>query len=488
MTFKKRILSIALCGCFAFGAFGCADKKPDSTGNGEMQTYTQTQRRAMQLGDSVFDKYIDKDYFSLDRDDSEWQVYVYDGYDVKNKSPEGGASVWHYTAVYALANRLAAITKGTPKEKEYTDWAAMLFDELDWYKGTADFIEFTGENSRTVYGVNRSNVARGKAVVSGDKNVYDDQMWLMREMLETYKITGEAKYLTQAEYLANYCLAGWDCSLDEFGNEYGGILWGPSYQARHTCSNGPIISPLVWLYEIYKDSDETIEYKYQDRMRNVKSETVKKSDYYLDCAKKVFAYTVEKLKKTDNLFYDNRGYVVATETKKDGDTEYRIKYTTQDKGDFQPESLTYNSGSPLSGAIDLYRATGDIVYLEQAKKIAAAAYNYFADEKYAEGVVRYPTVSITTWFNFVLYRGFYDLYSVWQSEESLQYVNSFRNLVNYAYENFYNDGLLPRDLASGWHPGYEYDEIVNVMDMASAAETMALDAQWEQNFAQSTEK
>ena len=210
---------------------------------------------------------------------------------------------------------------------------------------------------------------------------------------------------------------------------------------------------------------------------------MKKSDYYLMFAKKVYNYTIQYLKKANDtiqylkkandLFYDNKGYNVATWE------ETGVKYTYYTDGKYQPESLTYNSGSPLSGAVDLYRVTGDETYLEQAKKIAAAAYDYFADETFKEDVVRYPTNSITTWFNFVLYRGFYDLYNVWQSETSRKYIDSFRGLIDYAYDNYYRDGFLPRDLAGGWHTGYEYDEVSNVMDAASAAETMALAAQLE---------
>ena len=468
MKFIKRVLPVVLCGCMCLPMAACGDGSKDGS-----DTMNTSAARAAQLADNVFEKYIDQALYTLDRNDSDWELFVYDGYSHEYESGEGGASVWHYTAVYSLANRMYSLYQGTEKGDEYKQLMDDLYEELAWYRGTGTFVEFTGTEERTVYGVNRSNIGRDRAGVEGTLNVYDDQMWLLREMLESYDLTGEEKYLEEAEYLANYCLAGWDCSLDEYGNEYGGILWGPGYQSRHTCSNGPIISPLVWLYEVYKDSDETIEYKYQNEKHEVVSETMKKSDYYLMFAKKVYNYTIQYLKKANDLFYDNKGYNVATWE------ETGVKYTYYTDGKYQPESLTYNSGSPLSGAVDLYRVTGDETYLEQARKIAAAAYDYFADETFKEDVVRYPTNSITTWFNFVLYRGFYDLYNVWQSETSRKYIDSFRDLIDYAYDNYYRDGFLPRDLAGGWHTGYEYDEVSNVMDAASAAETMALAAQLE---------
>src|SRR5690606_40663265 len=100
----------------------------------------------------------------------------------------------------------------------------------------------------TVYGVNRGN-SKGGAQVEGIENVYDDQMWLIREFLEAYKVTGNELFLEKAEYLTAYVLDGWDCTIDENGNEVGGISWGPGYVTKHACSNGPMISPLVWRSE-----------------------------------------------------------------------------------------------------------------------------------------------------------------------------------------------------------------------------------------------
>ena len=55
---------------------------------------------------------------------------------------------------------------------------------------------------------------------------------LVRELLESYHITGEQRYLEKAEYLMEYVLDGWDCTLDEQGNPLGGITWGRvSHQA-----------------------------------------------------------------------------------------------------------------------------------------------------------------------------------------------------------------------------------------------------------------
>ena len=85
-------------------------------------------------------------------------------------------------------------------------------------------------------------------------------MWLAREFIRAYKNTGMEGYKTRAEYLIEYILDGWDVCVDSRGEEYGGITWGPGYNSKHACSNSPVISPLVWMAELYKGSDETTTY------------------------------------------------------------------------------------------------------------------------------------------------------------------------------------------------------------------------------------
>src|SRR5690606_39526770 len=111
----------------------------------------------------------------------------------------------------------------------------------------------------SVYAVDRVD-QKGQANVTGVLNVYDDQMWLIRELLDSYKLTGKIEYLEKAEYLTAYVLDGWDVTRDSNGQENGGIPWGPGYTTKHACSNGPLISPLVWLHEIYKDQADKIEH------------------------------------------------------------------------------------------------------------------------------------------------------------------------------------------------------------------------------------
>ena len=177
--------------------------------------------------------------------------------------PSEKASVWMYTSSIEAVNAfLAGISElkeagdASLYDQYYGTWSGVLSElisGLDWYEGTFNLISYTGRADWSVYGVNRGTSPH-TAAVDGINNVYDDQEWLVRELLHSYRITGEEKYLVKAEYLASYVIDGWDCTLKSDGTEHGGIVWGPGYITKHSCSNGPFISPLVRLAEHYKDN------------------------------------------------------------------------------------------------------------------------------------------------------------------------------------------------------------------------------------------
>ncbi|HBI90623.1 MAG TPA: hypothetical protein DDY75_22650, partial [Sphingobacterium sp.] len=213
--------------------------------------------RAIQLIDRSMDVYFSGEDFKMHR--------FYNPF-TKVRSEET-ASVWMYSASIEAVN---AVLSGLKKQQKvdngklykmyysrYVDLLAKLHANAAYYLGTFTLTSFTQHKEWTVYAVDRVR-EKGKANVTGVLNVYDDQMWLVRELLEAYHLTGQDRYLQEAEYLTAYVLDGWDCTLDEKGKEHGGIPWGPGYVTKHACSNAPIISPLVTLYEIYKNKGDQI--------------------------------------------------------------------------------------------------------------------------------------------------------------------------------------------------------------------------------------
>src|SRR5699024_93425 len=148
----------------------------------------------------------------------------------------------------------------------------------------------------------------------------------------------------------------WDCTLDENGKEYGGITWGPGYVTKHSCSNGPFVSSLVWLSEIYKNKTDQISYKIINPDKERVSISEKKSDYYLEYAEKVYEWQKEMLLRADGVYDDMRG----------GCGNCQVSYVTVNGEKYRKHvpltesvgpAYSYNSGAMLSGAVDLYRVT-----------------------------------------------------------------------------------------------------------------------------------
>ena len=373
---------------------------------------------------------------------------------------EEKASVWMYSAAIEAVN---AVLNGLKKQHNvgesklyeahytrYVDLLAKLHANATYYLGTFTLTSFTQNKEWTVYAVDRAR-EKGKANVTGVLNVYDDQMWLVHELLEAYHVTGEKRYLDEAEYLTAYVLDGWDCTFDEKGKENGGIPWGPGYVTKHACSNAPMISPLVRLYEIYKKRGDQITAHSIDSTDKITRITrkEKKSDFYLRFAKRIYDWQKAHLLNEKGVYADMMGdcvpectiaYEIVNGTRYRKNTELRKAVGT---------AFSYNSGTMLSGAADLYRVTNVKSYLEDGKKLADASFRHFA--KLGQQVPEhysYATDGFSNWFNGVLLRGFTSMYPIYGKAGT--YIDSFQQNLDYGYAHFLKDGFLPNDLLAGW--------------------------------------
>lgn len=402
-------------------------------------------------------------------------------------------------------------------------WGA--FDNLEFYMGFTRVASSTRVNRRwdQVIGVPRRGSRNYmENDVGGTLTVYDDQMWLIRALLESYflldKESGRAggnerldelkqrktRYLEYATYLAIFTLDGYDQSFRDDNNpslgRWGGVPWGPWYGTKHACSNGPFISPLVWLHEIYSKEgfeatftspflikilfddrppaggypasltvSSSSEIAWRERLPGtgsadslVRSRSVPLKDFFLEYALGVYNFTVEAFMRGDGVFGDMRGGTASS----DGPPRSRLHgnlVTYTGLGDLVGSVYTYNTGSPLSGIIDLYRVMSEktgsenealaLKLREQAVKIADASFAYFADPNVKEGFYRFPQgVTGKADFDSILLRAWtalvvYDIYP-----EAIRFINEFARTLNYGYDNFLVDGFLPVDHLSGWNP------------------------------------
>ncbi len=481
---KRLLISLTLpallCGCLSCAKNTTPSTKPDDKGDNteNVETARRNLLRSMSMVSSAMENYFSESGLAMSR--------YYNPY-TKTKSSEKG-SVWMYTsAIEAVNSILHALTdlKEAGYDSFYTNYFTTysslldkLVDALEWYEGTYTLISYTQTRQWTVYGVNRAS-SPGKASVEGRENVYDDQQWLIRELLEAYKLTGEDKYLQKAEYLADYVIDGWDTTLDADGTEHGGIVWGPGYYTKHSCSNGPFISPLVWLSEIYAGKSDEITYRYIGENKQRLTRQMNKSEYYLMYARKVYAFQRSHLyRRSDGVYWDMlgaKGYGgdnIAYETV--GGVKYRGHNTEESP---TGEAYSYNSGTMLSGAADLYRVTGDSQYLDDMTSLSTSAFLYFAQKSTSKtGYYEYAVTGFNNWFNGVLLRGWVDV-SAHYNNVAVN-IGTFQNNLDYAYTNYLKDDMLPSNLLYGWNTIYTKNNIEAMFTFAYAAEYAVL-AKWQ---------
>lgn len=476
----RKLQNLIMCMALAFGATfmaSCGVQAKNESFNHKQRQSTrlaqQNLERGMSILDSAVSHYLIGEEMAMAR--------YYDP--ATGKASDERGSVWMYTsaieAVNAILHSLELAKENGNSEiykqnfNRYTQLLSDLYDNADYYLGTFELTSFTQTKTWSVYAVDRVT-EKGKARVTGIYNVYDDQMWLIRELLESYRLTGEERYLEKAEYLTEYVLDGWDTTRDAEGNEHGGIPWGPGYVTKHACSNGPLISPLVWLHEIYASSDDQIEYRFVDPSDRESRKSIMrlKAVHYLDYAKKVYEWQKEKLLNSDGVYADMMG----------GCGRCRIGYETVDGVEYRASTrvteavgqpYTYNSGTMLSGAADLYRATEDASYLSDGKELSDNSFHYFASlGEDRSGYYSYHIGGFRNWFNGVLLRGYLDMYP--EHEAVASYIQSFQKNLDYGFENYRQRGLLPTDLLNGWGQEQSEHGVEGMFQFTFAAEYAVL--------------
>ena len=151
---------------------------------------------------------------------------------------------------------------------------------------------------------------------------YDDEQWNALTMLRLYEITKEQKYMDAVLLLWEDILKGWNT---EFAG--GGLAWRKDMlYSKNACSNGPASILAVRLYKLTKQQE------------------------YLDWALRIYDWQKDILfDRATGAVYDNIN----------GQTDV-----------INTVALTYNQGTFLGTAVELYDVTQDPLYMNDAQKIA----------------------------------------------------------------------------------------------------------------------
>jgi predicted alpha-1,6-mannanase (GH76 family) len=153
---------------------------------------------------------------------------------------------------------------------------------------------------------------------------YDDMEWNALAMLRAYKATNDAKYKEAALEIWEYIKAGWN------DNAGGGITWAKGQEySKNACSNGPACILAARLYREFGDEENK------------------------EWAVKIYSWEKSTLFNTQTgMVYDN----INSET---GETNRNWIFT-------------YNQGTFIGSAVELYKIFGEKAYLNDA--VLAADY------------------------------------------------------------------------------------------------------------------
>lgn len=152
---------------------------------------------------------------------------------------------------------------------------------------------------------------------------YDDECWMTLALMRAYDLTGNPKYLTQAENLYGDIMAAWDTTC--CGPQKGGLWWDRAHTQKATAANAGAALAGARLYE---------------RTANPS---------YLAFSEQVYSFWYSNMVATGS-------YEVCDHLNTDG-TKVWWKFT-------------YNEGLMLGAALELQHAAGNWTYLTNANNIA----------------------------------------------------------------------------------------------------------------------
>lgn len=231
------------------------------------------------------------------------------------------------------------------------------------------------------------------------KNSYvDDMEWNALTMLRLYNITNDAKYLNTAKELWGWIKDAW---TEDAG---GGITWCTDPNVlftKNACSNGPAAIIGARIYQITKDESD------------------------LNWAKKIYDW------EKNTLVTRATGAI----------SDHIVCETNEVKGG----ALTYNQGTYVGAAVELFQITGDETYLSEAQKVANYTISNLINT--SNNILRDEGSGDNGLFKGIFIRYFLELIKVEELPDSYRnkYITFFNNNANVLWSS----GVYKEDLLFG---------------------------------------
>ncbi len=241
-------------------------------------------------------------------------------------------------------------------------------------------------------------------------NVFvDDMEWIVLAQIRMWESTGDTKYIEKARQMYDqWVWTTW--GPEDEAPWYGGITWKTDVaKSKNACSNGPAALIAARLYNFYDKAG----------LKGGKAR-----DEYLTEAKKIYHWMRKVL-------FDNQKGAVADNINRRGDVNRRWIFT-------------YNQGTFLGAAHELYKITGDKQYLDDAVLAANYVIDHMTNNK---GVLEDAAGGDGGLFHGIFFRYFVKLIN----DETLDMATrtKFHNYLTHLATSMADNGINPKSYLYG---------------------------------------
>jgi predicted alpha-1,6-mannanase (GH76 family) len=265
-------------------------------------------------------------------------------------------------------------------------------------------------------------------------NVYvDDMEWIVLAQLRMFESTEKDFYFTKAKQMYN------DWIFPTWGPEneapwHGGITWKTDVgKSKNACSNGPAAIIAARLYTMFD---------------KVADPGVKPRQAYLEEAIKIYSWLRDRLyDPIEGKVYDNM----------------------DESGNISRKVYTYNQGTFIGAAHELYKITGNKQYLDEAVKAANYVIDHMSNN---EGVLANATSGDGGLFNGIFFRYFVRLINDPTLDSGIR--KKFHNYITYCAIVMAEQGLNHETMLFGgnWHKAPAIKEAVTLTPQLSGCMLM----------------